>query len=63
MVGGGGAIPAVADGRQRLDHLARVGPTAYAFTFRKAFPPADAEPVVDLGDGSPVGAEAYRSCG
>ena len=40
-----GTTPTVADGRQRLDHLARVGPTAYAFTFRKTFPPAAAEPV------------------
>ena len=58
-----GAMPDVADGRRRLDHLARVGPTAYAFTFRTAFPPSEAEPVAEFGDGSPVRAEAYRSCG
>ena len=58
-----GTAPAVADGRRRLDHLARVGPTAYAFTFRKAFPPAAAEPVVTPDDTAAVGAESYRSCG
>jgi hypothetical protein len=60
---GKGAIPTVAEGRQRLDHLARVGPTAYAFTFRKTFPPAAADPVVAPGDAAPAGTEAYRSCG
>lgn len=55
--------PTVAEGRQRLDHLARVGPTAYAFTFKKAFPPAAAEPVVAPDDTAAVGLEAYRSCG
>lgn len=60
---GEGTIPTVADGRQRLDHLARVGPTAYAFTFRKAFPPTAAEPVVASDDTAAAGTEAYRSCG
>lgn len=60
---GEGTTPTVADGRARLDHLARVGPTAYAFTFRKTFPPAAAEPVVPLDAMTVVGTEAYRSCG
>ena len=60
---GEGTIPTVADGRQRLDHLGRIGPTTYAFTFRKTFPPADAGPVVAPADSPSVGAEAYRSCG
>jgi heme-degrading monooxygenase HmoA len=39
-----GTIPTVAQARERLDLLARRGPTADAFTFRVPFPePADAE--------------------
>jgi len=57
------AMPNVADGRRRLDHLARVGPTAYAFNFRKLFAAAEAEPVVDLNQVAPVPAEACRSRG
>ena len=60
---GAGTIPTVADGRRRLDHLGRVGPTAYAFTFKKAFPPAAAEPMVAPDDTALVVTEAYRSCG
>jgi hypothetical protein len=58
-----GVIPSVGDGRVRLGHLERFGPTTYAFTFRKLFPPTpDAAPLGEVGDGrgSP---EAYRSCG
>jgi len=58
-----GAIPTVVEGRQRLDHLARVGPTAHAFTFRKSFPPGAAEPLVSPGAAAGVDAEPYRSCG
>jgi hypothetical protein len=58
-----GAVPAVAEARRRLDHLARVGPTAYAFTFRKAFPPGAAEPLVTPGDASGMAAAPFRSCG
>ena len=58
-----GTVPTAAEGRRRLDHLARVGPTAHAFTFRRAFPPTLAEPLVPpLDPGSP-GTDAYRSCG
>ena len=57
------AMPNVADGRRRLDHLARVGPTAFAFTFRKTFPPAAAEPLVPPGDATAAGTEAWRACG
>lgn len=58
-----GAWPDVAEGRRRLAHLRRVGPTAYAFTFRKLFDPAPGiRPLVDLGDGK-VETEGYRSCG
>jgi len=60
---GEGAVPTVAEGRRRLDHLTRVGPTAYAFTFRRTFPPGMAEPVVAPGDPATGGADAYRSCG
>jgi hypothetical protein len=58
-----GAVPTVAEGRQRLDHLARVGPTAHAFTFRKAFPPGAAEPLVPPDPAAGIAAEPYRSCG
>jgi hypothetical protein len=38
-----GAIPTVAEAKERLELLARQGPTAGAFTFRVPFPePADA---------------------
>ena len=39
-----GTLPDVAEGLQRLDHLARHGPTPYAFTFKTAFPAGRAEP-------------------
>jgi hypothetical protein len=57
-----GAVPTVTEGRTRLDHLARVGPTAYAFTFRKAFPPAAAEPLVARDDASAIATQSFRSC-
>ncbi len=60
---GEGSLPTVTDARQRLDHLARVGPTAYAFTFRKTFPASEAEPLVTPGDASGIAAEPFRSCG
>jgi hypothetical protein len=58
-----GAMPTVADGRQRLDHLTRVGPTAYAFNFRKPFAPGAAIPVVAAGEGALSEGEPFRSCG
>lgn len=60
---GEGRLPTVTEARQRLDHLARVGPTAYAITFRKTYPPGEAAPVVQLDHGAVAGTEAYRSCG
>ena len=38
-----GEIPTVAEAKDRLALLERVGPTAAAFTFRTAFPAPDAE--------------------
>jgi Domain of unknown function (DUF3291) len=58
-----GSVPAVIDGRQRLDHLTRFGPTPYAFTFRAAFPPSRAEPLAPLTASSAAGTGGYRSCG
>jgi len=40
-----GHIPAVAEGRDRLEHYARHGPTAYAFWFGERFPAPQREPV------------------
>ena len=34
-----GAVPTPAEGMERLQHLRRDGPTAYAFTFRQPFAP------------------------
>ncbi len=36
-----GTTPSVADGTERLAHLAEHGATAAAFTFKKSFPPPD----------------------
>ncbi len=58
-----GRYPDIADGRRRLAHLERFGPTAWAFTFRKPFPPSvDARPLADIGDGR-ARPESYRVCG
>ena len=55
-----GRFPDVADGRRRLAHLERFGPTAYAFNFRKPFPATeDARPLGDVGDGR-AAPESYR---
>ncbi len=58
-----GRHPDVADGRKRLAHLERFGPTAWSFNFRKLHEPSpDARPLGDIGDGRahPV---SYRVCG
>ena len=34
-----GQLPTLTDARDRLEHLDRYGPTAFAFTFRQAFDP------------------------
>ena len=47
-----GAFPDVAEGRRRLAHLQRFGPSPYAFTFRAVPEPvADARPLGDAGAG------------
>jgi hypothetical protein len=46
-----GHIPTVAEAQERLQHLERHGPTAYAFTFRTPFPPPD-------GSSEPAGLDA-----
>lgn len=38
-----GHEPTVEEAKERLDHLARRGPTPYAFTFRASFPAPDAD--------------------
>lgn len=58
-----GCWPDAVEGRRRLAHLARVGPTAYAFTFRKLFEPqSGVAPLVDLDDVT-LASREYRSCG
>jgi hypothetical protein len=55
--------PPVAEGRMRLAHLERFGPTPHAFNFRKPFPPArDAPALGEVGDGR-AAPESYRTCG
>jgi len=52
-----GHRPGIPEAVARLDALRRNGPTAEAFTFRKAFPPPDALPdqrPVSLGDECPA---------
>lgn len=45
-----GHIPTPAEGKARLDLLARLGPTPEAFAFRQPFPPPGAEPVAPVLD-------------
>ena len=40
-----GAIPTLADAREKLDLLARLGPTPDAFTFKQPFPAPSGEAV------------------
>jgi hypothetical protein len=48
-----GHVPGTAEGRERLAHLARFGPTAWAFDFGTRFPPAaDAAPLSEPADDS-----------
>lgn len=59
-----GAFLDVAEGRRRLDHLQRVGPTAFAFTFRQLFDPApDIAPVVDTDETAASATVRFRLCG
>ena len=57
-----GAFPDAAEGRRRLAHLDRFGPTPFAFTFKRRFPPGPALPVAEVGEDRSV-PEPYRSCG
>jgi hypothetical protein len=42
-----GHIPSVEEAKQRLEHLEAHGPTAYAFTFQRAFAPPGVEKSLD----------------
>jgi hypothetical protein len=53
-----GHIPTGAEGGERLAHLDRFGPTAYAFNFRKSFPPVSgARPI---GEAAAAGSHPER---
>lgn len=55
--------PIVAEGRERLAHLERFGPTPWAFTFKTRFPPLPgAAPLGAVGDGR-ARPQAWRPCG
>ncbi|MCB1502080.1 MAG: DUF3291 domain-containing protein [Bauldia sp.] len=58
-----GDMPTATEGRERLEHLTRFGPTPYAFTFRTPFPATKAAPLADPIDRDPGQGEAWRSCG
>ena len=49
-----GHRPTAAEAIERLEHLERHGPTAYAFTFRKRFDPEAAETAADDRDACPA---------
>ena len=52
-----GHRPGIEEAKARLEVLRAKGPTAEAFTFRRAFPPPDAEaarPAVSFGDECPA---------
>jgi hypothetical protein len=57
-----GAFPDAAEGRRRVTHLERFGPTPFAFSFKRRFPPAAAVPVAEIGEDSAL-PEPYRPCG
>ena len=58
-----GAMPDAAEGRRRLTHLQRVGPSPYAFTFRKLFEPNTDGPLVDLDETDGGEGVRTRLCG
>ena len=37
-----GSVPTILDGKERLAHIDKNGPTPFAFTFNTSFPPRDA---------------------
>ncbi len=43
-----GHVPTVQEGKERLDLLARIGPTAEAFLFKQPFPAPGATPVAPI---------------
>jgi heme-degrading monooxygenase HmoA len=45
-----GHEPTIEEANERLEHLRRLGPTPYAFTFRASFPAPDADPNAALID-------------
>jgi Domain of unknown function (DUF3291) len=45
-----GSTPTVADAKQRLDLLERLGPTRSAFTFKEPFPPPGSDVPVERDD-------------
>ncbi len=52
-----GAIPTLADMRDRVEHLRAHGPTPYAFTFKCHFPPpsaSDQQEIIDDRDPCPA---------
>lgn len=58
-----GHRPDPAEGRRRLAHLGRYGPSPHAFTFKTRFgPDVDAAPLGPVGDEIAPG-EPFRSCG
>ena len=58
-----GRYPDVVEGRHRLAHLERFGPTVYAFHFRHLFEPdANARALAEIRDGR-ADPETYRLCG
>ena len=42
-----GHTPSVQEGTERLQHLTEHGPSAYAFTFKKPFPPAEGNKAIN----------------
>lgn len=58
-----GHRPGVEEGKARLDHLDRFGPTGYAFSFRKVFPVEDARPLAPPRERDALGGEPWRNCG
>jgi hypothetical protein len=58
-----GPFPDVAEGRRRLAHLERFGPTPWSFNFRRPFPEGgDAQALGDVGEGR-GDPSSYRLCG
>jgi hypothetical protein len=52
-----GSIPTLADMRERIEHLRAHGPTPYAFTFKRHFPPpsvGEQREIVDERDPCPA---------